>query len=254
MAAGETQVRVAADLAALGLPRGAAVLVHSSLKSLGPLPGGAEAVIRGFLDALGPDGTLLFPALSYAHCDAAHPLFDVLRTPSNVGALPEYFRRRSGTLRSVNPTHSVCGIGAQAARLLKDHLLDNTPAGAHSPYRLLREVDGFVLFLGCGLEPNTSMHAVEELVSPPYLFGEMVTYTVILADGKEIQRPCRRHNFAGYKQRYDRIAPLLSDGGLRTGKVLQAGVHLLRCRPMWERALEALQRDPLYFVESTGRA
>ena len=80
----------------------------------------------------------------------------------------------------------------------------------------------------------------------------MAAYTVILADGKGMQLSCRRHNFAGYKQRYDRIAPLLSDGGLLTGKVLQAGAHLLRCRPMWNRALEALQRDALYFRGELG--
>lgn len=103
------------------------------MRSLGKVPGGAETVVLGMLQALGEDGTLLMPALSYAHIDAENPVFDVLNTPSCVGALPEYFRTRPGTIRSVHPTHSVCGVGIQAESLLKNHHLDTTPCGEHSP-------------------------------------------------------------------------------------------------------------------------
>jgi aminoglycoside 3-N-acetyltransferase len=241
--------QIASDLHAAGLPRGAAVLVHSSMKSLGPVPGGPETAIRGFLQALGPDGTLLLPGLSYKTVNADNPVFDVVRTPSCIGALAEYFRKRSGTLRSINPTHSVCAVGAKAARLLGEHQLDDTPCGAHSPFHLLREEDGYVLFLGCGTRPNTSMHAIEEVIMPPYLFGGMITYTAILSDGKAMPLLCRRHSFAGFGQRYDRIEALLKAPDLRIGRVLLATMHLLRCRPMWDRALDALRRDPLHFVE-----
>ena len=42
--------------------------------------------------------------------------------------------------------------------------------------------------LGCGLAPNTSMHAIEELVAPPYLFGEPLVYTMVLEDGTRMDR------------------------------------------------------------------
>ena len=82
---------VAEGAAALGVRRGDRLLVHSSLRSLG---GGfsPDDVIRGLLEALGEEGTLMFPALSYESCNAGHPVFDVLRTPSNVGVIPEKFR------------------------------------------------------------------------------------------------------------------------------------------------------------------
>jgi aminoglycoside 3-N-acetyltransferase len=246
----EIQKRIAEDLLVAGLRRGGAVLVHSSLRSMGHVPGGAETVIRGLLDALGPDGTLLMPALSYTYVNATHPAFDVLRTPSNIGTIPEVFRTRPGTMRSVCPTHSVCGVGAQAERFLKDHHLDETPCGAHSPYRMLRDAGGQILFIGCGLKPNTSMHGVEELVEPPYLFGPVISYRVHLPDGTETLVRSRRHDFAGHAQRYDRIGPLLKDDSLRTGKVLAAPIHILECRAMWEQAQAALQRDPFFFVEA----
>ena len=60
--------------------------------------------------------------------------------------------------------------------------------------------------LGCGLRPNTSMHGIEELVEPPYLYGDHLTYRLILADGEVIEKEYRRHNFRGWIQRYDRVA------------------------------------------------
>src|SRR5512133_446993 len=194
------QSRIAHDLLELGVRPGGVLLVHSSLRSLG-LQAAAhtrkipEAVILGMLEAVGPQGTLLMPALSYASVNAQHPFFDVRSTPSCVGALTEYFRTRPGTLRSLHPTHSVCGVGRNAANLLGRHQLDTTPAGDHSPFAQVPEVGGQILFIGCGLRPNTSMHAVEEHVIPPYLFGDPVDYTITQADGTQIPMRVARHNF-----------------------------------------------------------
>jgi len=241
--------KISTELRSLGLRESGVVLVHSSLGSLGQVPGGPETVIRGLWDALGPEGTLLMPALSYETVNADNPVFDVVRTPSNVGRIPEYFRTRAGSIRSINPTHSVSGIGPQAELLLNKHILDESPCGPNSPYRLLSGFKGQILFIGCGLCPNTSMHGVEELVNPPYLFGSMNTYKIIFPDGKETQIKCKRHNFKGYRQRYDRIESLLPKEGLKTGQVLNAKVQILESKIMWEKGYEAISKDPLYFVE-----
>jgi len=243
------QARIAQDLLNLGVRPGGVLLVHSSLRSLGHVPGGPETVVRGLLDALGPDGTLLMPALSYEFVHERQPVFDVRTTPCCVGAIPEHFRTRPGTLRSVHPTHSVCGVGPEAAELLADHHLDTTPVGANSPFRRLPERGGQILMLGCGLRPNTSMHGVEEVAGAPYAFGGWATFELVHADGKRTKMRCRRHGFVGWRQRYDRIEPLLDGEGLRTGRVLEAGCHLLEASRLWERALETLRGNPFYFVQ-----
>jgi aminoglycoside 3-N-acetyltransferase len=252
MDAKEGRERMAAELRSLGVREGGALLVHSSLRSLGELPGGAETVVRALRDAVGPAGTLLMPALSYETVGAHHPVFDVRRTPSCVGALSEYFRTRAGTRRSVHPTHSVCAVGPAAEALLRDHHLDRTPVGGRSPFRRLRDAAGQVLFLGCGLGPNTSMHGVEELAGPPYLFGPVVVYRVVLADGSETAMRVRSHGFVGWRQRYDRLGPLLAGGGLSVGTVRGALCHLVDCPAMWEGASAALRGDPFFFVEPTS--
>ena len=237
----------------MGLRPGGVALVHSSLSSLGHVPGGAETVVRGLLQALGPQGTLLMPALSYEHANAAHPHFDVIGTPSNVGIIPETFRTRPGTQRSVCPTHSVCGTGLLADQMLGEHHLDDTPCGQYSPFSKLPEHDGQIVFLGCGMRPNTSMHSVEEVAMPPYLFGRMVAYDVVWPDGTHRAQNCRSHNFAGWAQRYDRLERLLDHDSLHTGMVMAAYVHIVETPAMWEAALKAYRSNLLYFVEPRGQ-
>jgi len=241
--------RLAHDLLALGVRPGGVLLVHSSLRSLGRSPGGAETVLQGLLAALGESGTLLLPALSYEHVVPSAPVFDVRQTPSNVGVIPETFRLRPGTRRSIHPTHSVCAVGPQTAALLEEHLEDHTPCGPHSPFHKLPQAGGQILMLGCGLEPNTSMHAIEEMVIPPYLFDPPLTYQLTLETGQAIAKTYTPHNFRGWRQRYDRIEPRLSAPGLRSGRVLAAQAYLIEAEALWQAGLAALKTDPLFFVE-----
>jgi aminoglycoside 3-N-acetyltransferase len=239
------------DLLDLGVIRGGTLLVHASLKSLGELEGGPETIIQALLDAVGCDGTLMMPALSYATVNKANPYFDQRNTPSCVGALPEYFRKREGTLRSVHPTHSVSACGRNARKILGDHHLDTTPCGPHSPFRRLREIGGQILMLGCGMCPNTSMHAIEEVAEVPYLLKDKLDdYNITLENGSAINMSVRRHNFTGhYLQRYDRLEPLLSGNAIKTGMVLEASCHLMDCSLMWKMALDKMHDSPFHFVD-----
>jgi aminoglycoside 3-N-acetyltransferase len=244
------KLTIAEQMLNLGVRPGGVLLVHASLRALGPVPGGAETVILGLLEALGPQGTLLMPALSYTVVGPKNPIFDVIQTRTCVGALPEYFRTRPGTLRSVHPTHSVAGVGRRVTELFADHPLSTTPCGPHSPFARLPQVGGQILFLGCGMRPNTCMHAVEEQVEPPYLYGDTVDYQIIVADGSLGRMRVRGHSFIGWLQRYERLAGLLSYPDLRHGSVLAAPCALVEAAAMVPAALAALRKDAFYFVES----
>lgn len=250
MAEDQAVKQIASDLLTAGVRPAGVLHVHSSLSSLGPVPGGAETVIGSLLEAIGPEGTLLLPALSYKYVSEANPVFDLRATPTNVGAIPEHFRTRAGTIRSVHPTHSICGIGKLTAELLEDHHLGTTPVGPHSPLSKLPQCGGQILMLGCGLLPNTSMHGIEELVEPPYLFGDATTFRLIHAGGSESQMHCRGHDFDGWRQKYGRLESLLlAVGGITSGKVLAATVYVIDAAAMWRCALAAMKEDPLFFVD-----
>ena len=155
---------------------GGNLLVHASLKSLGNVSGGPQTVIRGILDALGDQGTLLMPALSYASVDEEHNVFDLINTPCCVGALPEFFRTFDGVVRSTHPTHSVSCWGKNKHLFTESHHKDTTPCGKNSPFHLLPKYNGQILMIGCGLKPNTSMHAIEEEAEVSYLLKKAIKY------------------------------------------------------------------------------
>lgn len=237
------------DLVVLGITKGDNLLVHSSLHSLGEFEDKAKIVIEALLSVLGKDGTLIMPTLSYENVTLNYPYFDVKKTPSCVGGLTEYFRQRKDILRSVHPTHSFAAVGADASDYLQDHYLDNTPAGKNSPLVKLKKANGKILFIGCKLRPNTSMHAVEELVEPPYLFGKESVYFITDNEGKQYRKKYRNHNFIGYRQRYDRIEKIIDKKYLSRGKILSADSFLLDSAKMWEVALKKLSEEPFYFVD-----
>lgn len=244
--------RLADDLRRLGVVPGGVLLVHASLKALGALDGGLPAVRDGLLAAVGAGGTLLLPTLSYDLSWQEAPCFDQLRTPSVVGALSEWFRQQPGVLRSLHPTHSVAGCGPAFADLVAGHIADATPCGARSPFhRLLFREDAQVLFLGCGLRPNTCMHAVEELAPPPYHAGDAVRYRVVAADGTVSEPIIRGYAFRrlGLAQRYDRLGELLLGAERRQGRVLDAASDLLAAPAIRQRGLAKLKSDPWAFVE-----
>ena len=243
---------IAADAEKLGICRGDTVLVHSSLKSMG-VPGlTPREVFEGRLEAIG-DGTIVFPTLSYEYCNPGQRVFDVRTTPSNVGAIPEYFRTSfEGAIRSLCPTHSCAAYGRDAEYITCDQHLDTTPCGEHSPFRKLRNLNGKVLFLGCGCNCNTSMHAVEELVEPDYLYGDSYEYTLIDIDGKEHKMNCAAHGFKGVAQCYYRLIPMLPGDAYREGKILNADCTLVNAVPMWKIAEQKYREDPHCFIDIVG--
>ena len=102
---------------AIGLNPGDLVLVHSALRRLGPVVGGADTVIDALLAAVGPTGTVAVPTHTWKVVTREQPVFHQTFTPSHVGALGNVLRQRAEAIRSLHPTHSVAAIGPRAAAL-----------------------------------------------------------------------------------------------------------------------------------------
>jgi len=158
------------DIAASPLPKGASVLVHTSLKAIGFVEGGAEAVVDALIKSVVEDGggNLMLPTYSIdgTMCNtlSSGRVFDVLNTPSNLGAIPEAFRRRDGVRRSVHPSHSFSAMGPDAAWLTADHHLAGTNFGANTPMVRLMERGGYLMGIGTHLGTVTFYHCLEDVV------------------------------------------------------------------------------------------
>ncbi len=246
------------DLLALGIRPGDALLMHSSFKSLGGVEGGAAGFYDVLLDLLGAAGTMVVPTLSYRDVTYESPDFDARTTPSCVGYLTEFFRTCAPDVkRSLHATHSCCAWGRFRDAFVDGHERDATPVGEHSPFRKLPEAGGKILILGSHPDHNTSMHGVEETVTPMRFidFDHVVTYRITGMDGRVIERPSYRHCFyrpdGVYAQRYARILNLLEDGEARRGRVLDADCRLLDARAVWKKGHDKMLEDPYWFVEWT---
>ena len=243
-------------LCSLGIRKGDTLLMHSSYKSLGEFEGGAKTFFDAIISYLGEDGTLLLPAFSYDSVNFENPVFKERETPSCTGYLSEYFRTKvPGVKRSVHATHSVCALGKHAEELTKNHKLDKTPVGKNSPITKLRDYSGKILFLGCSPDRNTSIHGVEELCEPPYLLDRenKITYRLVDNQASVTMRESYRHDFHkdgyDYVQKYSRICDLLTDGEIKRGFILKAECVAMDANAVWSKGLEALMRDPYFFVD-----
>lgn len=243
------QEQMLLDLRALGVREDDTLLMHSSFKSLGWEKGATPTEALEVLKLAVAKGTLMLPALSYDLVGKENPFFSVNDTPCCIGILPETFRKMDGVYRSACATHSVSVWGKDAKQIAEAQLADDTPVGPHSPFAEVRRRGGKILMLGCGLEPCTTMHGVEELSQPDYLFDGDVVYTVTLADGSKTTHRLKRHGFAHTIQRYDRIEQILSPDELKCGKVCGATAWLIDAASLWKKADEVLRKDPHAFVD-----
>lgn len=242
-----SETRLSEYFAALGVPQGGKVLVHSSLSSLGHVDGGADTVIDSLLAVLGPTGTLLVPTLTGStHFSPQNPpRFDPAQTPSWTGAIPETLRKRPNAVRSLHPTHSVAAIGADAALLLRGHAHSVTPCDEWSPYgELARRDDGYILLIGVTHASNTTFHHVEELAGLPYHMQAGFAAATVVVDGKEFTRHTMLHKY-GPARNFDVMEPFFLEQGIQhTGSVGAATVRVINTPGMVRSTLRAVAADP----------
>ena len=152
----------------LGIEKGDSVLVHSSFKSLGQVDGGAQTVVNAFFNAVGEEGTVVFPTLCQEDWPHVYENWS-LDAPSDVGYLTNYFRKLPGALRSDQATHSVAAMGKDAKYITETHgisglrygMYGSTPFAADSPWEKMYHMNTKVVFIGVELTKCTFRHYVE---------------------------------------------------------------------------------------------
>ena len=219
----------------LGLEAGDKVMVHSALSTFGHVLGGADTVIDALLETLGPQGTLLMPAMT-----GGGSVFDIGTSRSTVGIVTETFRGRAGVLRSRHPTHSVCAVGKDARWFIADHDRAPTAYNEGTPYRRVLDF-GKILLLGCDQDRNTSLHAIEAISGAPYL----KTVTRKYKDERGHIQEMTIEQMAGPHRDFIALDRLFRDAGVMTvGKIGSAVCRLMDGPGVLRVGLEAVRKDP----------
>jgi aminoglycoside 3-N-acetyltransferase len=244
---------------ACGVLPGQTIIVHTSLRSLGWVIGGAQAYIQALLQAVGESGTVIMPTQTFRNLDpssGAHPgvpehwwplirthwpAYDPATTPSlGMGVVAELFRTWPGARRSQHPTRSFAAFGSNAERLLATHALED-PFGEDSPVGQLYALDGSILLVGVDHASNTSLHLAEyraHYASKRYVQEN----SAVLAHGVRqwityaSPNLYDSHDFATLGAAYEaeqRMTPM---------RIGQASVRFLRQRPLVDWAIRWLEQ------------
>jgi aminoglycoside 3-N-acetyltransferase len=222
------------DLRALGLPAGDLV-VHVSLRRLGPPCDGPRTLLEALREVTGPDATIVVPTHT-AHNSTTSPAFRAATRgmapaelaryldampgftramPSTgMGVFAEHVRSRPGTVRSGHPQTSFAASGPRAAEFMAVHDLD-CHLGERSPVGALYRAGAHELMIGCGWERCTGLHLAEGRVRWP----RRKQYTCFVErDGKRVTEHFLGidhddRDFAALGAAFDRT------GGSRRGRI-----------------------------------
>ncbi len=243
-----TQKDVFALLEGFGIRHDGLVTVHSSLREVGTIQGGADGLID-MLKAYLNEGLLLIPTHTWANVNAANPHFDVRSTPPCIGTLATVAAFRQDGVRSLHPTHSMAGFGAEAAAYLRGEEKSATPAPVGGALSRLYERGGKVLLVGVGHERNTYLHSVDERIDVPNRIAPAGFAVEITDHGGNIHRTAdfHPHHTAGIRcglsEYYRNYKPALdATGATQYGWLGNAPVVCCDCRRMTDTVLRILQR------------
>jgi aminoglycoside 3-N-acetyltransferase len=250
------------QLEALGITRGDKIVMHSSLRPLGParviakLPNcGADALVDGFLEAVGPDGLLCVPTFTCTfmnpHGGPSGLVFDPAATPSRVGSITNVVRQRPQAVRSLHPTHSWAAIGKDAAGFVAGH--DRTSTfGRDSICGRMYDWDCKLVWFGTDGCTNTSTHFAEDWLELPY----MTSQDALVKDGDGFKKvttyrsPSGPRNFYHKQLERNKINQRINAWGIqKAGLVHAAEVKVMRHRDFMLNLLRTMIDDPLILLD-----
>jgi aminoglycoside 3-N-acetyltransferase len=227
-------------------------MFHSRLFSLGKPPTdlSKEALLDGILsavlDAIGPEGTLIAPTFTFAFCKSG--VFDIEKTPSEMGALTEAIRRHPSAMRTSNPIYSVAVIGKE-----RDFFLKASPAtcfGPGSVFDLMsRRPNMKIAVLGFPnpCEALSYLHFLEEKMKVSYRYIKTFKGKVVSKGAEHAQetaffvRDLKRNVRLSWENAYD---ILLRDNAVNTTHLGGSLLHLMD-RGLIDRSIQkALAINP----------
>lgn len=225
------------------------IMMHSSMKAIGDVEGGANTVLDALSEYLA-EGLLVLPQHTFNTIDADNPKFYVAETQPHIGILTELFFERPEVKRSLHPTHSVGAIGADAEEFVADHEHFATPAPKGSPYWKLLERKAKILLVGVDLIRNTYIHGIEEWVDiPDRLTDEQQNLITVLPDGTEIPVPSHRH-IGSISRHYWKVEEILAKkGAIEYAKFGDADVLVCDAERLNHYIQQMLRIEPTIFSD-----
>jgi len=177
-----TAESITEQLKNFNVPKGKIVTVHTSLKKVGEIEGGAETLLSALINCFATDGGLLSVPTHTWNSD----IYDMNKAESCIGALPRVAAGHPDGIRTLHPTHSmkVFGEKKRVEEFTEDEAFADSPTPPGGCYGKIYREGGYVLLIGVGHDKNTYIHCVEEMLSVKNrLTDDKVEKRIILKDG-----------------------------------------------------------------------
>lgn len=184
-----TKENLKACLREMGLTGTESIMVHSSMKSIGEVDGGADTVVDAFMEYF-QDGLFMTPTHTWAQMSKTYATFNPETEPACVGIIPNIFWKREGVVRSLHPTHSIAAYGKGAVEYIKGEENATTPCPPGGCWDRLKNIDAKILLLGVTHTRNTYIHSVDEVLDiKDRLTDEPTLMHIVMPDGsvKDVQ-------------------------------------------------------------------
>ena len=242
----------------IGLKANDVVLVHSAMRTFGPINGGAKTVVAALREVLAENGTLVVPTFNYKHEAEKDSIFDPARDPSEMGVITETVRKLPEAQRSIDFAHSFAAIGPKTSIITEiDPELCVFDLG--SSFDKMLELHSKVLILGMTYQTSTSHHFAEYICQVPYRHIVHVVGRVRQPDDSLIiQRMTHYHPLPKKEGKYygsdfNRLGKMLEERGLvGITAIGNAIVRLFRMQDLIELAKVEAAKDYNIFRARQG--
>jgi aminoglycoside 3-N-acetyltransferase len=243
----------------LGVNEGDTLLVHSSYKSFGEVDGGPQTVIRALEAALGTEGggTLIMPTFNFDFNKGVP--WDVRTTPSKMGVLTELVRLDPRAKRVFHPFYSFAILGKYAEML--GSLRYKSSYERNSVFGKLRDLDGKIMVIGLSYTNSmTFFHHIEQMEGVDYRFLKQFTGEVTDENGNTYTDTFEmlvRDIDKGVITEVDPMGALMEQAGvIRSAKIGEADVKLMKANEVYEFTAREMKRDPhlLYYIKKEDSA
>ncbi|MBN2457005.1 MAG: AAC(3) family N-acetyltransferase [Sedimentisphaerales bacterium] len=252
---------IVTSLKQTGLKLGDVVFVHSAMRTLGWVDGGAQTVVSAFLEVIGERGTLVVPTFTFAHEAEEEPIIDPANDPSEMGIITETVRRRPDALRSTAFRHSVAAVGRRAGVITEvDPAL--SPFDLRSSFGVMLSLNTQIVLLGMTYATSTSHHVSELLCEVPYRHTLELDIKVRQQDGSIIKqkmtdyqpKPSGTGSYYGSRHPdFNRLGKMIEDKGLvGIATIGNAVVRRFGLRDLADLALVEAEKDYNIFRTPEG--
>ena len=245
-----TQADIHAFLRRVGIKKTDTVLAHTSMRAIGEVEGGCDGLIDGVISYL-TEGLFLVPTHTWDNVGKDQPVFDVRTTKPCIGALPTVAAFRPDGVRSLHPTHSVAAFGKRAADFVKGEEKATSPCPAGGVWARLYDENAKILLIGVGLNRNTYIHAVDEMLDLPDRLVPPIPLTVVDASGQHHETLYQKHgqtgseNFDVFRKPLEALGALTYDRlGNATVGIFQAKRGTTVLKKLWKNATYDLCKKP----------